>query len=74
MVIPLMNIGEVAEVTIDARFAYGSLGLKNDENESASVPADSTVRKIIYLIQTYTLKLLYTYCRVEENKRLSESW
>lgn len=43
MVIPLMNVGEVAEITVDARFAYGSIGLKNYENDSASVPADSTV-------------------------------
>ncbi|XP_014095636.1 peptidyl-prolyl cis-trans isomerase FKBP8 [Bactrocera oleae] len=50
MVIPLMNIGEVAEVTIDARFAYGSLGLKNDENESASVPADSTLIYEVHLL------------------------
>uniref|UniRef100_A0A0K8UFF4 peptidylprolyl isomerase n=2 Tax=Bactrocera latifrons TaxID=174628 RepID=A0A0K8UFF4_BACLA len=49
MVIPLMNVGEIAEVTIDARFAYGSLGLKNDENENASVPADSTLIYEVHL-------------------------
>ncbi|XP_054740132.1 peptidyl-prolyl cis-trans isomerase FKBP8 isoform X1 [Anastrepha obliqua] len=45
MAIPLMNVGEVAEISIDARFAYGNLGFKNETNESASIPPDS---KLIY--------------------------
>lgn len=50
MVIPLMNVGEVAEITVDARFAYGSIGLKNYENDSASVPADSTLIYEVHLL------------------------
>ncbi|XP_011193416.1 peptidyl-prolyl cis-trans isomerase FKBP8 [Zeugodacus cucurbitae] len=50
MVIPLMNIGEVAEVSVDSRFAYGSLGLKNEKDDSANVPADSTLTYEVHLL------------------------
>lgn len=43
MVIPLMNVGEVAEVKVDPRFAYGSLGLKNDKEPELSIPPEATV-------------------------------
>ena len=47
MAIPLMNVGELAQVVVDARFAYGSLGLKNDKNPDLSIPADATVSFLI---------------------------
>lgn len=43
MVIPLMNVGETAEVKVDPRFAYGSLGLINDAKPELSIPPESTV-------------------------------
>ncbi|CAD6998640.1 peptidyl-prolyl cis-trans isomerase FKBP8 [Ceratitis capitata] len=52
MVIPLMNVGEVAEVTIDARFAYGSIGMKNNENECASIPPDTTLTYEVHLVES----------------------
>ena len=47
MAIPLMNIDEVAEVSVDSRFAYGTLGLKNEEKPEMSIPPDA---KVIYCI------------------------
>lgn len=43
MAIPLMNTGEIAEITVDPRFAYGSIGLKNEQNVEKSIPPDATV-------------------------------
>lgn len=39
MALPLMLVGEKAEVQCDARFAYGTLGLKNEENTTTIPPA-----------------------------------
>ncbi|XP_067629410.1 peptidyl-prolyl cis-trans isomerase FKBP8 [Eurosta solidaginis] len=52
MAIPLMNVGEIAEITVDARFAYGSIGLKNEENENASVPPDTTLIYELHLLNS----------------------
>lgn len=43
MAIPLMLIGEKAEVVCDARFAYGTIGLVNEEDNSKSIPAGAKV-------------------------------
>lgn len=43
MAIALMNLGEKAEVKVNARFAYGELGLKNDSDNTIVVPTNSTV-------------------------------
>lgn len=53
MALKLMNEGEVAEVTVNARFAYGELGLKDPTEHDPvirSVPPNSTV--------TYTVELV----------------
>ncbi|KAG4075987.1 hypothetical protein HA402_003813 [Bradysia odoriphaga] len=50
MALPLMGLGETAEVVCESRFAYGTTGLKNDQNPSASVPRGAKV--------TYTVELL----------------
>ncbi|XP_036332748.1 peptidyl-prolyl cis-trans isomerase FKBP8 [Rhagoletis pomonella] len=52
MAIPLMSVGEVAEIRIDTRFAYGSLGFKNENNESASVPADANLIYEVHLLDS----------------------
>lgn len=43
MAIPLMRVGEKAAVDVDARFAYGALGLKNDAEPSKAIPANAKV-------------------------------
>jgi len=52
MAVPLMNIGEVAEVKVSPRFAYGSLGFKNDENPEQVVPANAHLTFEIHLIDS----------------------
>lgn len=44
MILPLMNIGETAEVMADARFCYSSLGLKNEEKPELTIPPDANVK------------------------------
>ena len=51
MAIPLMNVGEIAEVVVHPRFAYGDIGLKNEEDPGASVPADATITYMVELIE-----------------------
>lgn len=51
MAIPLMKVGEVAEVSVDSRFAYGALGLKNDQNPTFSIPPNAKVS--IHSLQIY---------------------
>lgn len=43
MALPLMLVGEKAEIHADARFAYGTLGLKNEEDPKISIPPTSKV-------------------------------
>uniref|UniRef100_A0A6B2EAK5 peptidylprolyl isomerase n=1 Tax=Phlebotomus kandelakii TaxID=1109342 RepID=A0A6B2EAK5_9DIPT len=50
MTLALMHPGEKAVVVVNPRFAYGSLGLKNDKDPSRNIPPDSTI--------TYTVELI----------------
>jgi len=50
MALPLMGLGETAEVVCESRFGYGTLGLKNEQNPSASIPPGAKI--------TYTVELL----------------
>lgn len=43
MSIPLMSVGELAEISVDSRFAYGTQGLIN-EDESKSIPPNAKVK------------------------------
>lgn len=43
MVLPLMRVGELAQVAAEARFAYGSIGLKNETDNGKSIPPNATV-------------------------------
>lgn len=45
MAIALMNLGEKAEVKVNARFAYGEPGLKSDDDTDNTiiVPPNATV-------------------------------
>lgn len=43
MSIPLMSIGEVAEVSVDSRFAYGAHGLTNESDNTKSIPPNAKV-------------------------------
>lgn len=46
MALPLMKLGELAQVTVDPRFAYGTIGLKNEDDEFKSIPPSSVVCKL----------------------------
>lgn len=51
MALPLMGLGETAEVVCESRFGYGTIGLKNEQNPSASIPPGA---KIIYTVELLT--------------------
>lgn len=48
MALPLMLVGEKAEIHADSRFAYGTLGLKNEDDPKKSIPPTSKVRLFYY--------------------------
>lgn len=48
-----MSIGEVAEITVESRFAYGTIGLKNENTELAPIPSCA---KIIYTVEIIAFK------------------
>ncbi|XP_055702965.1 peptidyl-prolyl cis-trans isomerase FKBP8 [Phlebotomus papatasi] len=50
MTLALMYPGEKAEVVVSPRFAYGSLGLKNDRDTTRNIPPDSTISYTVQLI------------------------
>lgn len=43
MAIPLMTVGEVAEISVDPRFAYGTHGLTNENDNTKSIPPNAKV-------------------------------
>lgn len=43
MSIPLMSVGELAEISVDSRFAYGAHGLTNEEDATKSIPPNAKV-------------------------------
>lgn len=47
MSIPLMTIGEIAEISVDSRFAYGAQGLTNDKDAAKSIPPNAKVHSPI---------------------------
>lgn len=53
MAIALMSIGEIAEITVESRFAYGTIGLKNENTELAPIPSCA---KIIYTVEIIEFK------------------
>lgn len=52
MTLKLMNVGEKAEVIVDARFAYGEHGYKNEEQPERSIPPNAKVTYIVELLST----------------------
>lgn len=38
-----MEIGETAEILIDPRFGYGTIGLPNEKDSSKSIPSGAKV-------------------------------
>lgn len=52
MTIPLMDVGEVAEIVVNSRFAYGALGLKNEHNSELSIPPNATIKYEINLLDS----------------------
>lgn len=60
MAIPLMDVGEKAEVVCNARFAYGELGLVNETDPAKTIPANVTI--------TYTIELVSTKADDEEEQ------
>ena len=53
MMIPLLNVGEVVEIICKSRFAYGELGLKNEQEPDKSVPPNAT---LIYKLELISAK------------------
>lgn len=45
MSLPLMTVGELAEISADARFAYGAQGLTNENDNTKSIPPNAKVIK-----------------------------
>lgn len=43
MAIPLMCVGEFAEISVDSRFAYGTQGLTNETDNTKSIPSNAKV-------------------------------
>ncbi|KAI9577482.1 hypothetical protein GQX74_014866 [Glossina fuscipes] len=66
MIIPLMIVGEVAEVKVDSRFAYGSLGLKNDDNPELSIPPEATERANFWYNRSEYSRAIQLYRRALE--------
>ncbi|XP_052861716.1 peptidyl-prolyl cis-trans isomerase FKBP8 [Anopheles cruzii] len=50
MALKLMNEGELAEVVVNARFAYGEVGLKHETDPKRTIPPNATI--------TYTVELV----------------
>ncbi|KAH8402243.1 hypothetical protein KR009_010697 [Drosophila setifemur] len=50
MVLPMMKVGEVAQVTMDPRFGYGTIGLKKDNETDFVIPPDSNLTYEIELV------------------------
>lgn len=51
MSIPLMTIGEIAEISVESRFAYGAQGLPNDKDATKSIPSNAKV--LIPILQLF---------------------
>lgn len=45
MAIPLMGVGELAEISCDSRFAYGAQGLTNENDNAKSIPPNAKVSR-----------------------------
>lgn len=43
MSIPLMCVGELAEISAESRFAYGAQGLTNENDNTKSIPPNAKV-------------------------------
>lgn len=43
MSLPLMTVGELAEISADARFAYGAQGLTNENDNTKTIPPNAKV-------------------------------
>lgn len=63
MALPLMGLGETAEVVCESRFGYGTIGLKNEKNPAASVPPGAKVCLFssVYLVPIVSLKCFTDY-------------
>ena len=60
MAIALMDVGELAEISVNSRFAYGSLG-----EESKGIPPEATI--------VYTIELLSAHEETDLEKKSFES-
>lgn len=52
MALKLMNVGEQAEVIVAARFAYGELGLKDEDHPERTVPPNEKITYTVELVST----------------------
>ncbi|KAH8299391.1 hypothetical protein KR044_000990 [Drosophila immigrans] len=53
MVLPMMHVGEQAEITVDPRFGYGTLGLKKENSTEAIVAPNA---QLIYDVELLDVK------------------
>lgn len=63
MALPLMGLGETAEVVCESRFGYGTIGLKNEQNPSATIPPGAKVRSQNKIVAFYAFFFVLIQCR-----------
>ncbi|ALC40820.1 CG5482 [Drosophila busckii] len=51
MVLPMMHVGEVSEISVDARFGYGAIGLKKDNSTDVLIPPEAHLSYEIELLE-----------------------
>ena len=51
MSLPLMRVGEKAEVVVDPRFGYGSVGLEVPQDSTKSIPPNAMVSNLDHAIR-----------------------
>lgn len=54
MVLPMLQVGEVAQIIVDPRFGYGNLGLKKDNESEYTIPPDAKLTYEVELVDTKT--------------------
>ncbi|KAH8372280.1 hypothetical protein KR093_010931 [Drosophila rubida] len=65
MVLPMMHVGEHAQLTVDPRFGYGTLGLKKENSTDVIVAPNTQVNPIKFLYSSdvspgyYLFQLIY---------------
>lgn len=62
MAIPLMRVGEKAIVNADPRFAYGSIGLQNEETPTKTIPPSAKVNLKNKIFVELFFRFMHNFC------------